>query len=585
LALFVGVGALALVLFGTVSATAGPPEDNDQDLVSALPVTADAIVTDLNPASATGTTGTGSPPRVGGNVFANAPQIGAGVGLVGRSETTLTVHGQNMIAGWNDAQGFCGPPFGAACTGGNQTPQGLSGYGFSTDGGQSWTDGGGPDPFGGVLSRGDPWLDNNGAGTFYYANLAVNQTTAASLGVGVWRGGFSGSSFAWSDVKTFDSPDNAKTPGDDFYDKEAIVAGKDTNKNDAYVSLTNFQQLCGLQQNGFGQIEVWRTHDAGASWQGPAIAGPEAADSLAACGNTGTLQQSSDPALGPNGELYVVWQYGPTFNALGQSSADADINFARSLDGGKTFSTPSKVADVNSMRANPPIGYNRQRNNDLPRIEVAQTGKYKGRIYVTYYSSTSPVPSASFPASQQTLVNVQTYLTYSDDGGATWSSPVQIGGALPSTLPTGVGAIKRWWPDVSVSPGGEVHVVYLEEQATLLPNPPPAPNNVCRRTTDGPTRVGLYSSLVDTWWTYSTDGGASFSMPLKLSSGTSPWCTPFGNVASNIRPNMGDYIDAQAGPGLKIYGLWADGRDFGPIPAAGPGNFLLAGSAFGAGKS
>jgi hypothetical protein len=581
IALLVAVGALAVILFGTVSASAGPPEgDVFDNLVSAMPLTPDGVIGEI-PAPAGNATGSGQPPRIGSNVIVNAPQSGPPAGLVGRSETTLTVHGQNIVAGWNDAQGFCGPPFGSVCA--PQSPAGLSGYGYSTDGGQTWTDGGGPDPFGGVLSRGDPWMDNNGAGTFYYANLAVNRTTAASLGVGVWRGGFNGSSFAWSDVKTVDSPDNATAPNDDFYDKEAIVAGKDTNKNDAYVSLTNFQQLCGLQQNGFGQIEVWRTHDAGASWQGPAIAGPEAADSFADCGNSGTLQQSSVPAIGPDGNLYVVWQYGPTFASNGSFGAGAAIRFARSTDGGMTFSAPTTVATINSMRANPPIGYNRARNNDHPRIEVAQTGKYKGRIYVTYYSSASPVPSTGNPVTAQTLVNVQTYLKYSDDGGATWSTPVQIGGALPSPLPTGVGAIKRWWPDVSVSPGGEVHVVYMEEQAThLLANPA---TTECVRSTDGGNRVGTYSSLVDTWWTYSTDGGANFSMPLKLSSGTSPWCTPFGNVLSNIRPNMGDYIDAQAGPGLKVYGLWADGRDVGPYPPLGAGNFLLAGAAFAAGKS
>lgn len=584
LALLVAVGALAVILFGTVSATAGPPEGDDFDaLVSAIPLAPDAVVGET-PAPAGNSTGSGGPPRIGSNVIVNAPQSGPPAGAVGRSETTLTVQGQNIVAGWNDAQGFCGPPFGLACT--PQSPTGLSGYGYSTDGGRTWTDGGGPEPFGGVLSRGDPWMDNNGAGTFYFANLAVDEEDTESLGVGVWRGSFNGSSFSWNDVKTFDSPDNVAAPGDDFYDKEAIVSGKNANKNDAYVSLTNFQQLCGIPENGFGQIEVWRTHDAGATWQGPAIAGPEAADSAADCGFTGHVQQSSAPAVGPNGQLYVVWQYGPTFDGAGNTSADANIYFARSLDGGATFSAPLSVAGINSSRANPPIGYNRTRLNDHPRIEVATTGQYKGRIYVTYYSSTSPVPSASNPTSQQTLVNIQTYLKYSDDGGATWSSPVAIGGALPSPLPTGVGAIKRWWPDVSISPGGEVHVVYMEEQATQLTADPT--DVECRRTASGPpntTRVGPYSSLVDTWWTYSKDGGATFSMPLKLSSGTSPWCTPAGNVLSNIVPNMGDYIDAQAGPGLKIYGLWADGRDVGPYPPLGPGNFLLAGVGFAAGKS
>ena len=431
---------------------------------------------------------------------------------------------------------------------------------------------------------------------YYYANLALDEELN-SLGVSVHTGSFSGGSFAWTNAASFDSPNNAIIPNADFYDKEALAAGKNKNSDDAYVTLTNFLGQpfigpppgCGTQlQFGFGQIEVWRTHDGGNSWQGPAVAGPERPDSVASCGNLGTLQQSSAPAVGPNGELYVVWQLGPTFDAAGNNSADADIAFARSTDGGLTFSAPTKVADINSSRANPPIGYNRGRVNDHPRIEVAQTGKHKGRIYVTYYSSVSPVPSASFPTTQQTLVNIQTYLKYSDDGGATWSAPVEIGGALPATSPGSttlgaVGAVKRHWPDVSVGPGGDVHVVYMEEQATQLVA---GPGTECSRTFQGSTapRVGPFSSLVDTWWTYSNDGGASWSMPLKLSTGTSPWCTPFGNVGSNIVPNMGDYIDAQAGPGQKVYGLWSDGRDAAPIPIFGPGNFRVVGAGFGTGK-
>jgi hypothetical protein len=591
LALSLAAGALALTILGTASAVSRPPlVERKLDLRSATPLSPDAIAIEAPGTGAGGSaTGNGRPPRIGDNVIVNEPQIGAPVGLVGRSETSITLQGQNLVAGWNDADGFCGLGL-AACTGPGQA--GLSGYGFSTDGGKSWTDGGAPPPFNGIYTSGDPWLDNNGSGTVYFANLALDENLAG-IGISVHRGGFSGGSFAWTDAQAFDSPNNTASPGADFYDKEALVAGKNQNKNDAYVSLTNFQSQdtiepggcgAGIPQYGFGQIEVWRTHDGGASWQGPTIAGPEPADSVASCGDEGTLQQSSAPAVGPTGELYVVWQYGPTFNLLGQSSAGADIVIAKSTDGGKTFSAPSKVASINSSRANPPIGYNRSRINDHPRIEVATTGKYKGRVYVTYYGSTSPVPSASYPPSQQTLVNIQTYIKYSDDGGVTWSSPREIGGPLPTTLPANVGAIKRHWPDVSISPGGEVHVVYIEEQATQLT--PSATDTECSRTTDGGnTRRGPFSSLADTWWTYSKDGGSTWSMPLKLSTGTTPWCTPFGNVSSNIRPNMGDYIDAQAGPGLKIYGLWADGRDQAPIPLFGPGEFLVAGVGFGLGKS
>ena len=48
---------------------------------------------------------------------------------------------------------------------------------------------------------------------------------------------------------------------------------------------------------------------------------------------------------------------------------------------------------------------------------------------------------------------------------------------------------------------------------------------------------------------------------------------------------MGDYIDAEAGPGLKVHALWADGRDAGPYPPFGPGTFLMTGAAYGVGKS
>jgi hypothetical protein len=590
-------GALSLTLLTSASAVPRPPlVERKLDLRSASPLSPDAFPVEAPGTGAGGSaTGSGSPPRIGDNIIVNAPQVGQFRGLVGRNETSITAHGQQLVTGWNDAAGFCGVPILTPlpnCSDPSQAQNGLSGYGYSTDGGRTWTDGGAPPPFDGIYTSGDPWLDNNGSGTFYYANLAFDED-ANSLGISVHRGSFSGGSFAWTDATAMDSPHNAVIPGADFYDKEALAAGKNQNKNDAYVTLTNFLGQpfigpppgCGTQlQFGFGQIEVWRTHDGGDTWQGPAIAGPERPDSVASCGNAGTLQQSSAPAVGPNGDLYVVWQLGPTFDAAGNSSADADIAFAKSTDGGVTFSAPTKVADINSSRANPPIGYNRGRVNDHPRIEVATTGKNKGRIYVTYYSSTSPVPSASFPASAQTLVNIQTFIKYSDDGGATWSSAQQIGGPLPTTLPAGVGAIKRHWPDVSISPGGEVHVVYMEEQATQL-TPAPADVECIRTFQGGGTRIGTYSSLVDTWWTYSKDGGSSWSMPLKLSTGTSRWCTPVGNVASNIIPNMGDYIDAQAGPGLKVYALWSDGRDVAPIPALGPGLFLVAGAGFGSGKS
>jgi hypothetical protein len=532
-------------------------EPADKDFKSAIPPTVDLTTTTAGPISPTGK---GRPPRVGPNIRVNDPQQPFPNGLLGRSETTIagTDDGQFLVSGFNDAQGFCGSPFGAPCT--PQSPPGLSGYGFSTDGGLTWTDGGAPDPtlFSNVFTRGDPWLDRGGFdnSTFFYANLSVDATTGADLGVSVHRGHFGGSTFAWEDVRVFNAP-NAPN---DFYDKEAIAASKD-GSGTGYVSLTNFIKVCGVPQAGFGQIEVWRTHDGGVTWQGPVVVSPDQTDitdpNNALCGQGGVLQQSSAPAIGPNGEVYVAWQLGPH---LGPTGTTAQIVVARSLNGGVSFDTPVTVASINSMRNDPPVGYNRDRINDHPRIAVATTGPNTGRIYLSFYSAVAPVTAAKIAACpspvtglcrEQRLTSSQIFVSHSDNLGATWSIPVPVAPAPPMT------GLKRWWPVVTVEPGGNVDVAYYESQEMPTNANPFCTVRVATLSGNVPLRRrGTANSLVDTFWAQSTDGGATYNPPVKVSSATSNWCT----TVSNIRPNFGDYIGSASG-GNSVLPVWADGRN------------------------
>ena len=137
-----GVLAIALLLVGLSYAQTAiqTQEGNEQDYISATPLTSvDTSGTTPGPGSPTGK---GRPPRVGPNRQVNAVQQGFPNGLFGRSETTVaaTTDGQFLAFGFNNAQGFCGPPFGGACT--PPALPGLSGFGYSSDGGVTYVDGG-----------------------------------------------------------------------------------------------------------------------------------------------------------------------------------------------------------------------------------------------------------------------------------------------------------------------------------------------------------------------------------------------------------------------------------------------------------
>lgn len=518
-------------------------------------------------------------PGVGPNVQVNAPQEPFPNGFLGRSETTVAASnsGKLLLAGFNDAQGFCGPPFGAPCT--PESPPGLSGFSFSTDGGLTWTDGGAPDPAlspgGNVFTRGDPWMDRGGTDnqTFYYSNLAVDMFTGASLGVSIHRGHFKNGGFAFEDVHTF----NTANPNDG-YDKDAFAAAKD-GTGAAYGSITNFIEVCGIPQFGFGQIEVWRTHDGGDSWQGPTVVSPDMTfitdPTNPNCGLTGTIQQGSAPAIGPKGEVYVTWLAGPTFTGPGGSveSTDANIMVATSLDGGVTFGSPVIIATTNvSFLRTSPAGYNRFNRLDSPRIAVATTGRDRGRVYVTFTSETVPAPipgavtcPSGLPKGSvcvgQDPLSEEAFISFSDDQGLTWSTPTSLATPVPST------GVKRMWPVPSVEPGGDVDVVYYESHEASTPANPECVENI---EFTNVFRVGPANSLVDTYAVNSRDGGATFGAPTKVTTVTSNWCTS----ETNIFPNYGDYIGGTSGAN-RVLPVWADGRNGIPdtffAPFLGPG--------------
>lgn len=465
-------------------------------------------------------TGTGTPPRVGPNSQVNAPQSPFPNGLIGRSETTIAVasNGKFLVSGWNDADGFCGPPFGAPCTA--PPVPGLSGYGWSADGGQTWTDGGAPFVVGTTMTRGDPSLDVGGRGNdiFYYANLGVDITGGGADGMTIHTGSFRGNTFSWTNG-VFIAPANGQN---DFLDKELLAADKRRGSDDVHVSVTNFIEVAGIPQFGFGQIEVYTSNDGAASFGPASIVQSDETSSVPL--NEGIVNQGSMPAVGPEGNIYVTWERGFLFPFFG-GAQPPQIVVSTSTDGGETWGTRTLVSDICSGALFPPAGYNRDSTNDFPRNAVANSGPDRGRVYVVYQDCR--IANGGDQATTGGFGDPDTdiYVAYSDDAGATWTNRLVAGG--------GDGLI-QFWPTISIQPGGNVDVTYYESDETTI---------------DG-------TSLVDVYWAQSIDGGATWETPVRVSEVTTDW----GATFSNIVPNFGDYNTAVS-TGDRVYATWADGRN------------------------
>jgi hypothetical protein len=489
----------------------------------------------------------------------NAPQLPFPHGQLGRAGEAIAAdpEGRNLVSAWETMQGFCGPLLNRRCT--PPDPPGITAFGYSTDGGRTWTDAGAPPVVDHGFAAGHPWLDRGGVDdrTFYLVSRARSATSGYLVGINVYRGRFENGAFAWRDGRLL-SPEKLG----DFWRSSTVAAAKD-GSGAVYVAYSNLRGMCGAPSRGAGQIEVIRSADGGDRWEKPVIVGPDDTFDTGdpkdpRCGTTGTTQISPSLAVGPAGEVYVLWEFGPWVPnyrpgpVAGQFETTHTLSFrvSRSLDGGRTFSAPVDAAWAYSLREAPPVGYSKDNLGDYTRIAVAEDGPHRGRVYVTYTTALSEVAAAP---SEQILTSSQVYLVYSDDQGATWSAPVALGPRPPAV------GLKRFWPTVAVEPGGRVDVLYLESQEGPIAGDPRLAG--CAMVLpSGLFRAGEASSLVDLYRVQSTDGGATFGWPVRVTSQTTNWCQTLFDLGGFLEANFGNYLGIFPGED-RTYAVWTDGRN------------------------
>ncbi len=294
----------------------------------------------------------------------------------GQAEESIASWGNIVVVAWNDGNGLYSVPVGNTLE-----------VGYSADGGGSFTDLGAPPGGTGWRWVGDPVVAvNERTGQFWLCGMANNSATTNAVGfIGLT---FSGTppTPTWGPLRLVRSTTN----GAGLFDKPWMVANSSTANGNLYISYTHFVYS---QSGTTNSIEFQRSTDGGQNWTNPPLV-------LSSAGDAGRVQ-GSRPAVGPNGDVYVVW-------AAVDPNRDEDFfRFRRSTDQGVSFGSEVNAAAYIPNFGTGAPGFNREFGITYPSIAVDRTlGTYRGRIYVAWNESFNhindlfPNPLATTPTPQ-----------------------------------------------------------------------------------------------------------------------------------------------------------------------------------------
>ncbi len=364
------------------------------------------------------TVGPGGAAGEAATVWDQSSEVQASRGVAGtQSETSIAVYGGTVVVGYNQINGSRG-----------------SGAAYSTDGGLTFTDGGGL-PTGGPLPMellGDPSVTVCGNGTFYYASIYLPNETDAAIAVSV--GTLSGTTLTWS------NPQIAGVSSNDFLDKEWLTCDRSTNM--LYMAYTRFVNGS-LGLTGPLQVEIIKSTDGGVVWSAPLILESSSTESV----------QIAYVAAGPDGEVYVLWERG--IDDI--TAAETRLELRRSSDFAASFDPKVVVRAMTPSFFPANVGFNREDTLEIGAIAAdTSAGPNRGNVYVIWVERETPQAPAR-----------DVFLARSADRGGTWSAPVRVNDdppgsdqVMPWVSVNADGAVESFWYDYRNWPGMNTTDVY-----------------------------------------------------------------------------------------------------------------------------
>jgi hypothetical protein len=454
--------------------------------------------------------------------------------LVTQSETSIASHGRHVVAVYNTSAGteFVEGPGGLPVL----VRRFFSGYSVSADHGRTWASGFMPPLPGSINTLGDPVVDVDRQGNFYFSGLGTDSLGRFTVQVNKSTDG----GISWSDA--------ILVAQDSGGDKEWLAIGPDPvrrRQDNIYVTWTSFTSTG-------TQLKFARSVDGGVSWEARTIFAPLPNPDPNRPQNR--LQFSNPVVDRRNGKLYVPF--------LNFSGSDQDfIRILVSDDGGENFSfinfnapgesdptllpvvQPGELIDCGSgglrltVHAGPDIGGGRmglRRFVQASRLTVQPAfDVYDDHLFLAWSNSNSMI--FGDPSSGSNVLFIK-----SEDGGNSWSDPIQVNRATERN-------VHHLLPSLDIEGASGIYIGYY---------------------------VQHQDESIDVQLAASADGGATFQTRRisKESSELAPTNIPLTGTATTnfdrvIAPCyfLGEYLDIRVAAvnafEEDVFALWGDGRN------------------------
>ena len=308
-------------------------------------------------------------------------------------------------------------------------PRAGSSHYVTFDGGKTWKTVPTPNP--GNLVQGDDVVVFSNYGVAYHAHLSFEgirlaRPTRAESGmiVNVSKDGGN----TWTAGTAAINHINSVTP---FEDKPGIVvdnAPGSNAKGNVYLAWTRFDVYGSNNPEHHSQIYFTRSTDQGQTFSMPFRISDTGGD----CVDSDNTVEGAVPAVGPSGEIYVVWA-GPLGLVLDKSN-----------DGGLTFGKDKVIGDIPGGWDFSIDGLTRANGMPVTGVDLSD-GPNKGTLYVNWIDARNGDPDV--------------FVMSSRNGGDSWSKPVRVN---DDPVKNGRAQFFTW---MAVDPAdGSINVVFYDRR-------------------------------------------------------------------------------------------------------------------------